>query len=639
LRALIIDDSEADAALVVRELARAGHEVESERVVDRPSMREALARARWDVVLCDSTLLHFSAFAALATLREAGLEVPFIIVAGSAVEEAALEALRAGARDFVLKAVLWRLPFAVERELRLDIDVAERKRAEEGLRRLAAIVETSTDGIVGMDPEALITTWNPGAQRIYGYSAREAIGKSISLLAPPGTPETALRLAERLRGGERMQDYETVALRKDGSNVDISMSLSVIRDAEGATQGLSSISRDITDRRVAERHVRQIQEQLQQAQKMEAIERLTGGIAHDFNNLLTVILSSAMLLLEGLGTADPRRENVKDVQVAGERAATLTRQLLAFSRRQALEPRPLDLNELVGNLEKLLQRLIGENIELETALSAGLGTVKADAGQIDQVIINLVVNARDAMAGGGKIRIETRNVELDGSHPHQGSPVQPGRYVLLAVSDTGIGMDAATLRRIFEPFFTTKKHGEGTGLGLSTCYGIVQQSGGSILVESEPGHGAVFKVYLPRISEIPQLMSARRKTPADFSGTERVLLVEDDDLLRGVVKKLLEARGYRVLATPHGRDALAFANRPQGRFDLVLTDVVMPGLTGPQMVARLRARQPEIKVLFMSGYMELSTTEPGAIDPATALIRKPFTPETLARKVREVLDG
>jgi two-component system, cell cycle sensor histidine kinase and response regulator CckA len=536
-----------------------------------------------------------------------------------------------------------------EGSLGMALDITERKRAEEALRaseeQVRLLLDSTGEAIYGIDLDGKCTFANAACVRMLGCRDQsDLLGKHMHGLIhhtkKDGTPypvEDCLIYQAGLKGNGATVDDE-VLWRLDGTQFAVEQrSFPVWRGDKRIGAVISFV--DVSARRQAEEALRSSEEQLRQAQKMEAIGQLTGGIAHDFNNMLAVILSSASFLARGLAAADPRREDVEEITLAAERAASLTRQLLAFSRKQVLEPRLLDLNQVIGNLEKMLQRLVGENIEVATVLPSGLGTIKADAGQLEQVIINLAVNARDAMRGGGKLRIETANGEVDGSDPNKPAFVQPGIYVLLAVSDTGIGMEAATQQRIFEPFFTTKEKGKGTGLGLSTCYGIVKQSGGYILVDSEPGHGTVFKVYLPRVSDVPQPEAASSKTPARLSGDERVLLVEDDDRVRAVAKKVLELYGYRVLAAPQGRDALAFAAQLQGRLDLVLIDIILPGLSGPELVEHIRKGHPGIKVLFMTGYMDYSMLKPDAIDPTMNLIRKPFTPETLARKVREVLDG
>ncbi len=382
---------------------------------------------------------------------------------------------------------------------------------------------------------------------------------------------------------------------------------------------------------------KRLEHQLVQAQKMEAVGRLAGGIAHDFNNQLTVVLGRSEMLLERLPPEDPRRRPAQLIRETAERAAGLTRQLLAFSRKQVLEPKVLDLNQVVGGMEKMLRRLIGEDVELTLAPGAGLGAVSADPGQLEQVVMNLAVNARDAMPQGGRLLLRTANAELDTTACRRHADAAPGRYVMLEVTDTGVGMDAATQARIFEPFFTTKEAGKGTGLGLATVFGIVKQSNGHIWVYSEPGHGTTFKVLLPRIEG--EADGAPAETAAARRGSETILLAEDEPELRALVAEHLEARGYTVLAAATPEEALGLARAHAGPIHLLLTDVVMPGLSGRALSEQFRAERPEARVLYMSGYTDEIIGHHGLLEAGTALLQKPFTGNALALKVREVLDA
>jgi nitrogen-specific signal transduction histidine kinase len=393
-----------------------------------------------------------------------------------------------------------------------------------------------------------------------------------------------------------------------------------------------SIAADLTE-------IRQLEVQYRQSQKMEAIGRLAGGIAHDFNNILTAILGTSDLLIEALAPGSRARDDVEEIRRAGTRAAGLTRQLLVFSRQQVLQPHELDVNDIVRDADSMLRRLIGENIELRTTLAPDLGAVRADAGQLEQVIVNLTLNARDAMPRGGVVTIETANVELDKGYAEGHVPAQPGPYVLLAVSDTGVGMDAAVKARLFEPFFTTKEPGKGTGLGLATVYGIVKQNGGYIWAYSEPGHGATFKIYLPRAGPVSEPAVRKDVSVAVPRGSEVLLVVEDQAQLLRVTTRILEGCGYTVLAAAGGEEALRTAERHKGRIDLLVTDVVMPGLNGREVALLLGPLHPETKVLFVSGYPDASIVHQGLLEPGLAFLQKPFRPDVLARKVREVLDG
>jgi nitrogen-specific signal transduction histidine kinase len=392
------------------------------------------------------------------------------------------------------------------------------------------------------------------------------------------------------------------------------------------------VARDISERRSLEDHLRQ-------AQKMEGIGQLAGGIAHDFNNLLTAIGGRCYLVLKQLEPDNPLRRDLEIIQGAAQRAARLTHQLLAFSRKQILEPRLLDLNAMVADIEPLLQRLIGEDIEVTMDLGSELGRVKADPGQVEQVLMNLAVNARDAMPQGGRLTLQTADVILDEAYARVHTGVEPGRYVRLAVGDTGHGMDETTRARIFEPFFTTKEIGKGTGLGLATVYGIVKQSHGHIAVDSEPGQGATFKIYLPSVDALPSADAPVEAKRGSTRGSETVLIVEDDELLRGLARDILAAQGYSVLVAASPMNALQVAAEHQTPIHLLLSDVVMPQMNGKQLADRLLAGRPDLKVLFMSGYLDSVIVQHGVLEPGVHFLHKPFTPAGLSSKIRDVLES
>ncbi len=420
--------------------------------------------------------------------------------------------------------------------------------------------------------------------------------------------------------------------KKDGSPLTVSLSVGPLHDSAGRVTGLLSVAADLTE-------VRQLEMQYRQAQKMEVVGRLAGGIAHDFNNLLTAILGTTTLLMESLDPGSPASLDAAEIAKTARRAAGLTQQLLAFSRRQMLTPRVLDVNALVLNLEVMLRRLIGADVALHTRLAPAPAVVRADPGQLEQAIVNLVVNARDAMPSGGTVTVETATVELDPSYVEMHAPAQPGSYVRLGVSDTGVGMDAATRAHLFEPFFTTKEPGRGTGLGLATVYGIVKQSGGYIWAYSEPGHGTTFKIYLPHVGAPPEALEAGgAATPASaLRGSETILVVEDEENVRRYTRRALEGLGYTVLVASDGPEALRLAAAHARPIHLLLADVVMPGMNGREVARHLSARRPEMRVLYMSGYAADVVLQQGLLEPTLAILQKPFTPDVLALKVREVL--
>jgi PAS domain S-box-containing protein len=755
LRLLIVEDSEDDALLVERELRRAGFDLLSKRVETEETMRSALEEEPWDLVISDYSLPGFNAPAALSTLQASGLDLPFVIVSGTVGEDVAVEGMRAGAHDFFLKGSLTRLAPAVERELEQAAQRRARRKAEDSIRKLSLAVEQAKNAIFMTDPNGAINYLNPAFEEIYGYSRREALGKSPRILKS-GQHDQAFyeRFWQRLLAGESVRE-EFVNKRRDGQLVTVETSVSPVLDSEGRRVGFIAVQDDITRRKRAEKEMyksaerfrslienaqdiitvidlrgtflfqspasqrllgrspeefvgrnafefvhpedaagvrealrrmvaspdlpqtalfrfrhadgswrmlegigrlligeeplqfvvnsrdatdrRALEDQLRLAQKMEAVGQLAGGVAHDFNNLLTAILGYGSLLASRLAPGAPGREEIDEILRASERAAALTKQLLAFSRKQVLEPVVLDVNELIRNLEKLLRRLIEEDVQLVTLLDPSVARVRVDPGQLEQVIMNLVVNARDAMPGGGKLTIETANTSLDEAYAQQHVTVHPGSYVMVSVSDTGIGMDAATKQHFFEPFFTTKEKGKGTGLGLSTVYGIVKQSGGNIWVYSEPGKGTTFKVYLPRVEEIAAEGVPLSANSLPAVGTETILLVEDESSIRALAKRVLEERGYRVLEAGSGKDALELVRGKEGQIHLLLTDLVMPDMGGTELASSLEDKHPAIRVLFMSGYTDDGVVRNGLLGPGRAFLQKPFTPTMLVRKIRDVL--
>jgi two-component system cell cycle sensor histidine kinase/response regulator CckA len=784
LEILIVEDDEGTAELERRALARAGKRVRIVGLV--ATALAALEEQSFGAILLDYQLPDGSPWAVFDAARRAAPPIPVILVTAGGDERIAAEVLRRGGADYVIKTEgFWeQLGAAVDRVIRLA-------RIEQANVRLVAMVESSEDAIINRSLEGEILTWNAGAERIFGYSAEEAVGRPVTLLVPADRAEEETKIMQRLRAGLATRQFETLRRRKDGSLVDVSVTVSPILGGvdRQATSG-ADITRDISERRRIERglairneitrvtaeaatlaeaapaflrvlgeglgypsgamwigepdhqevrrvdawerrrdgpaspppssrpradfpaavwnrqavtflvdefggddgpgngvlipvlsrgqargvielrgrpaarphpsaaewllvvgsqvgqfvekclasdQLRESEEQLRQAQKMEAIGQLAGGIAHDFNNLLSVINGYTELLLERLDPEAYGYRQIAEIDKAGARASGLTRQLLAFSRQRETEMRVLELNSIIGDMTELLDRLIGEHIELVTDLSEVAGRVRADANQLEQVVMNLVVNARDAMSGGGRLSISTANVTLGEKFVAGHLNMKPGPYVRLTVEDTGTGMDAATQARIFEPFFTTKEVGRGTGLGLATVFGIIQQCSGHIYVHSELGQGSTFEVYLPRVeAAVSPARSAARAEPKE-RGSETLLVVEDEAQLRTLICLVLEDAGYTTLEAAGPEQALEIAADAATPVDMLITDVVMPGKEGPALAAEIAKLRPGIKALFVSGYAGRTVAKTGGLDPKAAFLEKPFTSRKLLSKVREVL--
>jgi len=497
--------------------------------------------------------------------------------------------------------------------------------------RLALIIDSSEDAILSKDLNGTITSWNKGAERIYGYTPEEVVGKHIALLIPADRPDEIPQILRKIARGERIDHHESVRVAKDGRRLDVFVSVSPLRNAAGDVVGASVIARDVTAQKRAEA-------QLRQSQKMEAIGRLAGGVAHDFNNLLLVISAYAELMLDSLGETDPLRRNVAEIIGASRRAADLTRQLLAFGRKQMQSLQILDLNAVIGEITGMLPRLIGEDIELEFVRGQDLGKVKADPMQIEQVLMNLAANARDAMPSGGRLTIETSTVRVEESYVQRHAIVPSGDYVLLTVTDSGQGIAPEHLAHIFEPFYTTKEAGKGTGLGLATVYGIVKQNGGFVWVYSELGLGTTFKVYLPQVQPLTTQVPIAKLAERSPRGSETLLLVEDEISVRLASSQFLTRNGYSVLEAGNGEEALRLSRAHAGTIELMITDVVMPKMGGPALAEWLADERPNMKVLFVSGYAENTVLRHGRVDVASRFLQKPFSGKMLARKVREILE-
>jgi PAS domain S-box-containing protein len=511
-------------------------------------------------------------------------------------------------------------------------DITEQKRTEETLNKLSRAVEQTAENIFITDREGRIEYVNPAFEELTEYTSAEVIGKTPRILkSGRQDPEFYTALWETIQSGKPFRGT-LINRKKSGRLYYEEKTITPVKDRQGKITNFISTGKDITDQM-------ELEERLLQAQKLEAVGRLAGGVAHDFNNLLTAVIGYGELLASRLGYEEPLGQMAQEIIRGGQRGAALARQLLAFSRKQVLQPRVIDLNDIILNIRNMLERLIPENIKLVTRPGAAIGSVKADPGQIEQVIVNLVINARDAMPAGGTLTIETLAVDLDNGYAFQHAVRTSGRSVMLAVTDTGVGMDSETQSHVFEPFFTTKEHG-GSGLGLATVYGIVNQSGGTVWLYSEVGHGTTVKVYLPRCEEAIETEQAEAQPPRLPAGAETVLLVEDNSQVRELAAEILRARGYSVLEASGGVDALQIAQEKRdGRIDLLITDVVMPEMSGPQLAQLMAGAGQQVKVLYISGYTDSWIVHHGVLEGATSFLQKPFTPSVLANKVREVLDS
>ena len=512
-------------------------------------------------------------------------------------------------------------------------DISERKKAEATAARLAAIVESSDDAILSKSLDGTVLTWNAAAERMYGYPAAEIVGHSIYALIPGELQPDEERILERVRQGEHVAHYETVRRRRDGSHIDISLTLSPLRDASGTVIGASSIQRDITDRRRAE-------ETLRQAAKMEAIGVLAGGLAHDFNNQLYAVSGFAHFIARDPGLSPAARQDLLELQKVSERMASLTRQLLAFARQQVLSPEVLDLNVAIEDTRPMLQRLIGSNMAIELELAPGPKWVRVDRAQLVQILLNLVINARDAMPKGGKINLRTTTLEVGRGHlfDRLRVPVEAGAYAELRVIDSGKGISPDHLPHIFEPFYTTKEVGTGTGLGLATVEGVVAQTGGRIQVESALGQGTTIRILLPLAAEptIKPTSGAQPRRSAGLRG--RILVVDDEDAVRAVVMRTLQAAGYEVIGAREGKEALQELEEIGGAVNLVLTDIVMPGMSGRGLAGELSRRYGHIPIVWMSGHTRETELQKGEIGKDEPFLQKPISPDILLEAIAEIMD-
>jgi PAS domain S-box-containing protein len=647
LSVLIVEDSESDAELAALELRRNGFDIALERVDTAPALRAALEAGRRVLVLCDYDLPGLDAQEALRIVRETAPDTPFVILSGTIGEEAVADALKAGANDVVVKANLSRIGLVVDRVL---LEAENRRIQKEGAAALmesearkTSILDSALDAVITIDQEGRIVDFNEAAVAMFGYTREEAFQREmLELIIPPSLRQQHTEaFARHLATGERTIIGKRVTLtgmRADGSEFPVE--LSITRSELSARPFFTGYVRDLTETRQAEKERAVLEAQLLQAQKLEAIGRLAVGITHDFSNFLTVVTGYSEILLRGLEEGDPHRNYVEQILAAGEKANSLTQQVLAFGRQQIPEPTVLDLNAVITGIEPMLGRLIGEEVEVVTRLDTDLGRVEADPGHLEQVIMNLVVNAGDAMAEGGTLAIETGNVEFDQDSLDRPGSVVIGRrrYARLSVSDTGVGMDDETQSRVFEPFFTTKPVGKGTGLGLSTVYGIVNQSDGFVSVYSEPAHGTTFNVYLPLVETPSDPQEAPDSERAADRGTETLLLVEDDEELVRLLQVTLEEFGYTVLGARNGTEAVEICERHDGLIDLMIAETMLPGMSGLDLGRELLSHRPELRLLFMSSSGN-KLVDAMRREHSAGLIRKPFTAAALSRKVRAMLDS
>ena len=634
VRLLHLEDNPNDAELIHDRLEVAGLASEIVWVTNRRGFEDALTQSAYQIILCDFNLPDYDGISALSVAREKQPDVPVIVISGSLNEEEAVKCLHLGATDYLLKQRLERLPNAVRRAIIASDELRRRRQTESELRaseeRFRLLAHHSRDGFwfVGLKPQRVLYV-SPAVETIWGRTAEQFYADADAWwngIDPADLPRVRAAWEACANGESPRFEEEFRVVHPDGSVRLVVNAGTTIFDGENGSAHMSGLVRDITERT-------QLELELRQSQKMEGIGQLAGGIAHDFNNLLTVIQGNSDLALDGLDPSSPAHADICEIKRAAMSAAALTKQLLAFGRRQVLQPRPIELRTVILEIRNMLSRLIGDNIELVLNLDDAAGYVLADPGQIEQVIINLVVNARDAMPDGGRITISTKTVP----HRIRSTGAATGMCERLIVTDDGVGMDSATRDRIFEPFFTTKPVGHGTGLGLSTVHGIVKQSGGELHVATAPGKGTSFTIYFPQVStSVP--VEPHHTSQRNASGSETILVVEDQPALRELVRRVLEQKGYRVLEAPNGEQAVRVAESTARPIQLVITDVVMPGMNARAMAERIRGVWPAVRVLYMSGYHDDDVMLQSLATAKVDFLQKPFLPYDLAEKVRAVLE-
>jgi len=640
IRLLLVEDNEDDAALILTELRRRGRRPEALRVDTLAAVDEAITSRPWDCVLSDFSLPTCNGLDVLRLVRRLDADLPFLFVSGSIGEEVAVAAMRAGAHDYILKDNLTRLEPAVARELRDAWERREHRKTAQALvqveAKLRQVFESRMIGMAFWREDGTVREANEEYLRLTGYTEDDLREGRINWRAMVSADYVEQQISNS-RALDRAGSVPCeIELRTGQGTLRHVLITSVMIDAD-ALEGASFVL-DMTAASADRDARRVLEDQLRQAQKMELVARLAGGVAHDFNNLLAVVILSADLAREEPASATAAL--LDDITQAAQDGAALTRQLLALARRQALVPNRIDVNHLVRGQESLLRRLGGERVVLTLDLDPHLGAVSVDSSQLEQVLLNLCVNARDAMPDGGRLTVHTSNVTLSEPVPVMHGVIPPGAFTMIAVADTGVGMTRSTLARIFEPFFSTKGQGKGTGLGLAVVHGIVSQSQGHMAVFSEPGMGTTFRVYLPRVGdEIAAMTPAPLVTEPKARGHESILIAEDEETLRRVSVQALQRSGYAVLSAADATEALSMAERHTGRINLLVSDVVMPGLSGPQLYEELRRHRPDLRVLFTSGYLPDHVNGQGAPALDGRFLLKPFTMGDLARKVRDVLDA
>jgi two-component system cell cycle sensor histidine kinase/response regulator CckA len=629
-RVLVVNDNPDQLELVSFLLKQSGYDVFTAE--DGKEGVDMALQEHPDLIVSDVSMPRMDGIEMCRVIRANSklLTTPILLVSALRRDSQSIsQGLEVGADDYL------ELPYDPIRLIAKVKRLIERRQVEEALKqseeRYRNLVENAHDIIFSHDLEGNYLSINKAAELITGYTREEALRMNLSQTVAPEYIEKAREMVSSKLRGDKVTAYYLEIIAKDGRRISVEVNTRLIFQS-GSPISIQGIARDVTERK-------SLEAQLRQSQKMEAVGQLAGGVAHDFNNLLTAIIGYSELALRGLQPGDPLRQSIVEIKKAGDRAASLTRRLLAFSRKQVLQPKIFDLNLVVSDMEKMLHRIIGEHIELQTILEPEIGSIKADPGQIEQVVMNLAVNARDAMPKGGRLTIKTENVYLDENYAASNIAVKPGAYIRLTVSDTGMGMDEETQSHIFEPFFTTKNVGEGTGLGLSTVYGIVRQSEGNIRVNSEVNRGTTFRIYLPRVTETHSQTKQWIASKETLQGTQTILLTEDEEIVRNLAREVLEMYGYEVLEAASGESALRICEQSEKPIHMLLTDVIMPEMSGRELAEKLSQIQPGMKILYMSGYTDNAIARHGILDAEIPFLEKPFTPDALAKKVSEVLNS